>query len=235
MIERMVRSKMKKYLCAVFAIVMLMISISGCASAPEVTDPVVLPPTRIGASGCKVIRVKDYTFKSAWEEADVVARVEVGNWIAEDTEIIKTYYEAKVLQCFKGSIPENITLYQEGCSAFTMKGYPLFTSGNEFLVFLMEATATTCYEAPFWIMGSFTTILDVSYDENGNRYYADSRGFLGKSIDIAFNYAYDTAVSAEVMATAVAKDPIVSERLLPYHYIFSEEDFLALAESQQEV
>ena len=223
---------MKKYLCAVFAIVMLMISISGCASVPEETTPAVLPPTRIGASGFKATMAKDFPFESAWEEADVVARVEVGNWLAENNDIYETYYEAKVLQCFKGTIPDTFTLLQEGCSASTIKRYPLFTSGNELLVFLKEAVELT-YESPYWIIGSFTTMLDVSYDENGNRYYADRYGILGRSIDITSNYAHDIAVSAEVMATAVAKDPIVSEMGGSYRYIFSEADFIALAENEQ--
>ena len=224
---------MKKYLCAVFAIVMLMISISGCASAPEETDPVVLPPTRIGASGYKATMVKDYPFESAMSEADVVARVEVGNWLAEDNENIKSYYEAKVLQCFKGTIPENFTLLQNACSAVTTKRYPMFTSGNELLVFLKKSTRCNTYESPYYIVGSFTTILDVSYDENGNRYYADRYGILGRSIDITSNYAHDVDVSAEVVATAATKDPIVSEIGFTYPYIFSEADLVAQMENEQ--
>ncbi len=233
----MVRSKMKKLLCILFA-VMILLTISGCASVPEETDPVVLPPTRIGASESKGILLKAYSFESAWEEADVVARVEVGNWLAEDNDIYESYYEAKVLQCFKGTIPENFTLLQNASSAFTTKFRPLFISGNEILVFLKEAVGLT-YESPYWIMGSYATILDVSYDKNGNRYYIDRLGSLGRSI-VAPNYAYDTAVSAEVMATAAAKDPIIAEKVTAekgytYSYIFSEADFIALAESQQEV
>ena len=101
------------------------------------------------------------------------------------------------------------------------------------LVFLYMSTRCNTYESPYYIIGSFTTILDVSYDENGNRYYADRYGILGRSIDITSNYAHDVDVSAEVVATAATKDPIVSEIGYTYPYIFSEADLVAQMENEQ--
>lgn len=221
---------MKKFICIFFAI-MLLLSVSGCATVSDERDAAVLPLSRIGTSQIQATFGDKYTFESALSEADVVARIEVGNWLAEDTNLYKTYYEATALQCFKGSISETFTLLQDGCSAATMKTYPLFTSGNEILVFLKEATVTT-YDSPYWIIGSFTTLLDVSYDENGNRYYADRYGILGESIDINSNYAHENPVSSEVLAIAAANDPIVSEMQYPYPYIFSETDIITLIENQ---
>lgn len=221
---------MKKFLCIFFTITLLL-SVSGCATVSDERDTVVLPPSRIGTFGIQATFGDKYTFESALSEADVVARIKVGNWLAEDINLYKTYYEATVLKCFKGSIPDTFTLLQDGCSAATMKTYPLFTSGNEILVFLKEATVTT-YESPYWIIGSFTTLLDVSYDENGNRYYADRYGILGESIDINFNYAHENSVSNEVLAIAAVNDPIISEMQYAYPYIFSEADIIALIEKQ---
>lgn len=137
---------MKKILCIFFSAVLLLM-VSGCAAVSDGRDEAVLPPSRVGASQMQATLVKRYTFESAFSEADVVARVEVGNWLAENTDSITTYFEAKVLQCFKGSTTETITLFQDGCSTGTMKGYPLFTSGNEMLVFLKEAIETP-YDSP---------------------------------------------------------------------------------------
>lgn len=219
---------MKKFFCLILAAVFLMITI-GCSGSSSSIG--VLPPTRLGSSEIQASFNTRYTFASAVSEADVVARIEVGSWIAEDTDLHKTYYEATVLQCFKGSIPTTFTLLQDGCSAGTLKGYPLFTSGNEILVFLKEATITT-YESPYWIIGSFTTLLDISYDENGNRYYADRYGILGESINISSNYAHEISVSSEVLAVAAANDPIVSEMQYSYPYIFSETDIITLLENK---
>lgn len=198
----------------------------------ETDDPTaVLPPTRLGSSTAKASLETKYTLESAVSEADVVARIVVGDWIAEDTEIGSTYYEATVLQCFKGNIPTKFTLKQDGCSTATLKGYPLFTSGNEMLVFLKEAVAVS-YDSPYWIIGSYTTIMDVSYDNAGNRYYADRHGILGKTVDVDVNYSKQPSIFAEVYAKLVEADPVVQELHYSYSYVFAESDLIPLLEDQ---
>ena len=191
----------------------------------------VLPPTRLGSSSIQASLATRYTLESAVSEADVVARIVVGDWIAENTEIHSTYYEATVLECFKGNIPTTFTLIQDGSSAGTLKRYPLFTSGNEMLVFLNEAIELD-YDSPYWIIGAFTTIMDVSYDNAGNRYYADRYGILGETVDVAVNYASRPSIFAEVYARSVEADPIVQELHYSYPYVFAESDLIPLLEDQ---
>lgn len=200
---------------------------------PGTTDNnvAVLPPTRLGSSSIHASLAKKYTLNTAVAEADVVARIQVGDWIAEDTDIGSTYYEATVLECFKGNIPTTFTLKQDGSSAGTLKGYPLFTSGNEILVFLNEATATN-YDSTYWIIGSFTTIMDVSYDNAGNRYYADRYGILGETVDVSVNYARQPSTFAEIYARSVETDPIVQDMQYRYPYVFAESDLIPLLEDR---
>lgn len=219
---------MKRILCMIL-ILMLLASVTGCTSPSD--EAIVLPPTRTGSSeihACLDIR---YTFHTAFSSADVVARVKVGNWIAEDVDLGTTYYEATVLQCFKGDIPQEFTLLQDGCSTGTFKGYPLFTNGNELLVFLNNATVTD-YPSPYWIIGSFTTVMDVSYDEAGSRYYSDRYGIIGETIDISTNCALQDDIFAEVYSKSVANDPIIADMQYFYPYVFSETDLMKLMESQ---
>lgn len=217
--------KMKKFFCLILATAFVMVAV-GCSN-----ESAVLPPSRVGKGTIQATFGDKYTFESALSAADVVARIEVGNWIAEDTELYKTYYEATVLECFKGNISDVFTLLQDGCSAATMEEYPLFTSGNEILVFLKEATVTE-YESPYWIIGSFTTMLDVSYGEDGTRYYADRYGVLGESMDVSCNYSLEADVSGAVFARVAADDPMVSVMQYSYPYIFSEVDIEALLGNQ---
>ena len=218
---------MKRFLCTMMSLVLLMLT-AGCA-APS-NEAAVLPPTRFGHSESHASFGKRYTFETAVAEADVIARVEVGNWIAEDFDLDKTYYEAAVLECFKGDIPETFTLLQDGCSKWTMGGYPLFTDGNELVVFLKEAVGLD-YSSPYWIIGAYDTVFYVSYDESGNRYYADRRGVLGKTMEIPTNYTNNREVFNEDYARAVADDPIVSE-MSGFPYVFAEADVIALLEGK---
>lgn len=98
------------------------------------------------------------------------------------------------------------------------------------LVFLKETTETT-YGSLYWIIGAYTTLLDVSYDESGNRYYVDRCGLLGETMNISSNYAYEMPVASEVLAVAAANDPIVSEMQFRYTHIFSEADLIDFIEN----
>ena len=212
---------MKKTYCLILSVI-LFLTVVGCSH-----DNSVLPPSRIGQGTMQASLAERYSLESAMSAADVVARVEVGSWLAEDADISSTYFEAKVLECFKGKLSGKFTLIQDGCSATTLKSYPLFTAGNEILVFLKTATMTE-YPSCYWIIGSFTTVLDVSYDESGARYYADRYGVLGESAGGVTNYAQNTDIANEVLARAAKEDPIISEMQYAYPYIFAEADIRTL-------
>lgn len=191
--------------------------VAGCGQGQE--EKTGLPPTRVGEGTMHVSLSQRYTVETAFAAADVVARVEVGNWLAEDLELHKTYYQATVLECFKGEIPDTFTLLQSGCSTFTIVGYPLFTKGNEILLFLKEATNLD-YEAPYWIIGSFTTVMDVAYDEEGNHYYADRYGIFCENFSGCSSYASRGSIATEVRTYAVAADPIVETMGYAYSKIY---------------
>lgn len=212
---------MKKTYCLILSVILLL-TVVGCSHGNTV-----LPPSRVGKGMMQASLVERYSLESAMSAADVVARVEVGSWLAEDADISSTYFEAKVLECFKGKLSGKFTLIQDGCSATTLNGYPLFTAGNELLVFLKKATLEG-YASPYWIIGSFTTVLDVSYDESGARYYADRYGVLGESTNGATNYARNSEIANEVLTRAAKDDPIISEMQYAYPYIFAEADIRTL-------
>lgn len=208
---------------------------------PAVTDEngAVLPPVRVLEDvSCHGDLAKPYTFETAFSEAEVVARIKVGNWLSEDTDIDSTFYEADTLQCFKGDIPETFILKQDGSSECIADGYPLFTYGNELLLFLNKGSSdgyeSECpikYDTFYWIIGGFSTFLDVSYDADGNRYYADRYNyFLGSTMNIPSN----NAVYSEVYEYAVKSDPFlgsIRNKEHYYSYIFSEDDVISLIDS----
>lgn len=204
-------------------------NLSATSSSVSAQKSIVLPPVRIASATIHGYLYKRYTFESAFSEADAVARVKVGNWLKEDLETQITYYEAEVLQSFKGNMASKFIWLQDGCSKGTYKNYPLFTHGNELLVFLKGSLDESPPE--YWIMGAFTTLMDVAYDKSGARYYADPYGILGETIKCSKNYTRQEERFAEIYEQIVAKDHIVSEMSYTYPYIFAECDLNKIIEN----
>lgn len=223
---------MKAFFRVCFAAALLFL-VTGC-SQPSGED-IVLPPTRIGTDGEMSASLSQrFTFDSAFSEADAVAHIRVGNWLAEDSQTMSTYYCASTVQVYKGELPESFTLYQDGNASHTIKGYPLFTYGNELFVFLKQAEYDDAsghnYENGYWIIGSFSTFLDVVRDESGERYYMDRYGALGETMSVNSHkiMAYDLHICDE--------DEILYSDGAGYSpaYIFSEQDMSSLIERRQE-
>lgn len=101
--------------------------------AVEIGSTVIRPPTR---SANKQYSARRCTLSliELWEAADAVAWVSIGNWLSETEH--GSYYDATVRECYKGDLPASIVLEQAGASTKTYTDFPLFTYGNEFLIFL---------------------------------------------------------------------------------------------------
>lgn len=168
-----------------------------------------------------------YTFETGLSDADAVVRIRIGSWLGEDQEALSTFFEATVLESFKGNIPESFILIQDGCSESTLKGYPLFTDGNELLVYLKRISDTK-YGDAYWIIGSFPTVLDVAYDNSGARYYADRYGIMGETAGISNNYSHQTVFRSELELNLIKTDSMFEMMQYTYPYIFAEEDLLPL-------
>lgn len=130
----------------------------------------VLPPTRFtrrgGGPGAYWQEEEDI-FEVIYAEADVVVRLIVGDWLGENAELQATYYEATVLDTFKGEIPENFILKQNG---YSQEGATLlFAYGNEVLLFLKEDEDPN-YKNAYTDFDDIA-VLDISYDDEGQAYY----------------------------------------------------------------
>lgn len=211
---------------------MLVFSLIGCTN----NSSAILPLSRIGTEGEISAHLEGpYTFAAAFAACDMVAHIKVGNWLAEDNVISSTYYEATVIECYKGENIKNIVLKQDGCSEWTMRGYPLFTAGNEFLLFLKSASSVdpkyVKYSDTFWIIGAFTTMLFAVESDSGDVYYMDHYGLLGQTMDVDINYASQSLIFNELYNNAVTKDPLLLDRNYSFPYVFSKADIGALINS----
>ncbi len=140
-----------------------------------------LPPVR-DAGGSHVMLSEKYTPQRAFEKSDAVALVRVGTWLREDSENGYTFYEAEILELYKGELPEKIILKQDGDSTDTIEGYPLFICGNELLVYMRESTTGLYVENCYWITGSFSTVFTVMRNDKGTAYVEDKMDFWSDAV-----------------------------------------------------
>ena len=162
-------TSMKKFLSALLAAVLLL-SATACAAH----EPV-LPPSRWGEMQIRSMFERYYSISDAFQAADAVARVTVGDWQGEDLHNWVTFFDADVQESYKGDLPRHFTLVQGGCSEATSPDYPLFTSGTELLVFLRDYDGSGEKYHP---ITDYNTVLYVVYDEAGDRYFLDSFGTM---------------------------------------------------------
>lgn len=117
---------MKKILSALLAALMLL-SATACAAH----EPV-LPPSRWGEMQINSMFERCYSVSDAFQEADAVARVKVGDWQGEDLRNWVTFFDASVQESYKGDLPRNFTLVQGGCSEATSPDYPCLPAEPSF-------------------------------------------------------------------------------------------------------
>lgn len=192
---------------------------SGCSSNVK------YPPVRHTEIPVENHPNETYTLTEAVSASDLVAHVKVGNWLAE--EDVATYYDASVVTTLKGKEIKNIILYQDGSSKGTFKGYPLFTYGNEMVLFLKELTGTN-YNDAYWIIGAYTTIYDVVKDsDSGESYLIDRSHIMSESVVGLKNYASDEKLCKSLGKKLTKDDEVWSDTYHPVKYIFSLSEFSA--------
>lgn len=120
------------------------------SEAPETTDKIETPGSdEVDASDENIIRppVRESKYqasasfiflslKEIEEEADAIVRLKIKNWLGESIYYGRTYYDAEVIEVYKGDVPSSIILAQFGTSEETFRGFPLFTYGEEVILFL---------------------------------------------------------------------------------------------------
>lgn len=211
---------------AVAACLVLVISLSVGYFGGYFTQPgneMILPPTRYGAYQISSSLNREYTLQEGFAHADAVAWIRIENWLAEDTDnhpIGKTYFEAKVIECYKGKLPETFVLKQFGSTKGTNKQAPLFTYGNELLLFL-KVDAQGAYADCYYILGSYGTVMDVITSDDGTVYVSDRIGSIGQALEkTTKNYGESDAIKTK-LASAVKNDEIQRQIVAHSNYLFT--------------
>lgn len=187
----------------------------------------ILPPTRQGVGKAYISLEYLYTFETTISASDVVAHVKIGDWLKEDDD--HTYYETEIIELFKGENISSIILMQDGCSQWTINNYPLFTSGNELLLFLKKATGTE-FDNAYFIRGSYSTVMYAVTSSEGSVYYLDRYNILSSSAEGIINNIPQDSFARELYEKVIKEDPVLGSHMSVFEhlYFYSREDFLTL-------
>ena len=184
----------------------LLLSATACAAH----EPV-LPPSRWGEMQIRSMFERYYSISDAFQEADAVARVTVGDWQGEDLHNWVTFFDADVQESYKGDLPRHFTLVQGGCSEASSPNYPLFINGTELLVFLKDYDGSGEKYHP---ITDYNTVLYAVYDENGHRYFLDSFGTMSAQDTLTpGRTTLDSVQLAEMVNNIANSDSVLAETI----------------------
>ena len=199
--------------------------------SPAPNEDQVLPPVRIGeveASASWAWNMLDKTY----DESDLIAIVQVQNWIAEDTSQVmsKTYFEAEIIKTYKGTATGKIVLVQNGGSDKTQRGYPLFTYGNTLFLFLKQSENAP-YENAYWIKNPVNYIVDVVEPSPGEVYFAERGPIFSGEIKTLRNAGETKTILDSVTTKLKQADAFIYENgINEPTQVFSEKDIAAQLE-----
>ncbi len=154
---------MRKIFAIILAVLMLLPCLAACAEDGgadaaetegstetsgsdkiDVTDgDIVLPPVRESKNQAHASFILG-TLEEIEEKAVAIARLKIKNWLGESIPNKRTYFEAEVIEVYKGELPESIILTQGGTSEETIAGFSLFTYGKEMILYLYKRDPEDC-------------------------------------------------------------------------------------------
>ncbi|MBQ4382563.1 MAG: hypothetical protein II794_07500 [Oscillospiraceae bacterium] len=174
--------------------------------AMESSEPI-LPPATQGKSIGKAQFNRGYTMKEAYEEADLVAVIRIGNWLGEEklsegSRLMNTYYGAQVVTTYKGESGDTIIYGQSGGSSLTWYRYLLHSYGDIVLAFF-KYNSDGYYSSLCWYLGELNGIEDA----DGNLYFVDRFGMLSSGLDLISDISQKRDYAAEALLDDTVANP----------------------------
>ncbi len=141
-----------------------------------------------------------------------------------------SYYEAFLVDAYRGENREKFILKQEGTSESTRIFYPLFISGNELLVFLRKSAQSSEYNNLYEMINGPGSVFYAVNDDAGNIYYYDRFRILEQVADANMieNIPVDSFMRELYDKLVKEKAIFEDEWSEGVHYFYREEDFAEL-------
>lgn len=211
----------------VSALIMSILALAVLVSCAGNKKKPVVPPTRI--AGKMII---DYStsieerMTDAVENADAVACVRIGDWLG-DTDDRYSIFEFETIELIRGELTEGAVLLQDGTSTGTIDGFPLFTAGNELLLFLEKCSDITRSQLDlpadsYFIAGAPYTVSDIVTLESGERFIIprDSKFASGVLPGVSKSFAADLKLRESCLDELKRADEIWNDIPRSINYVY---------------
>ncbi len=216
---------------AVFAAVKLLPTNAPRQEA-AVPKEAVLPPARFGTveSGIPYGHHRTWSIDRFYDFVDAVCLIKIGDWLGDNGT--GTYFEASVEKLYKGDLPEKIVIYQVASEKYTFDFYPVFTYGNELLVFIDKWDKNVDdigIEDYYVSVGEDLTVFYAATAKNGEKYIIDDRGLTSliteeeNKVHIE-NYGADKKLVRELCEDIAKCDKVIAEQILMHDNYHGEDD-----------
>ncbi len=245
---------MKKILALTLAVLMLLPCLAACAE-----EEPILPPVRESENPAKArYTLGNENLSTLFEEAEIIVRLRVGDWISDAYFDNFTCFKASVLEVYKGSVGSEIVLVQSGTTKRTYQEYPLFTYGEELLLFLKSMETHIAedklnnpdfdypdfeYKNAYSIVGGPLNVWNIATLKTGDTYIVPQLSFTPLCEDIMNIANCDNHGSSNTkgMSEAAASASLLLMEIDPYYnpgpspeYVFKLDDIKAYFISVQE-
>lgn len=194
------------------------------------SEKIVYPPVRFVEDGI-YYTYSYYDLDYDIEQSIAIAHIRIGNWLYEvgDSGGGYTVYEATVLSCYKGSLPDKFPLAFDGNSKINLADSPLPTYGNEFFVFFEHYKGEND-EYYYSMQNEFSCFDVIKKDEEKYLLGYMDNNILNQMLEEISNYQ---GLGYDLIKTKKENDPFWNDYPLENpKYVFKLEDVEAALEGK---
>lgn len=97
-----------------------------------------------------------YALDDSIEEADVVAEVKIKGVVGEfENGIPQTLHRASVIETYKGELPGEINVLQDGTKKMPVSDNPLYEEGERYILVMRNTVSLDDNENSFWVLKEY--------------------------------------------------------------------------------
>ena len=99
---------------------------------------------------------EEYELDDSIEQADAVAEIKFNGIVGEfDEGIPQTLHRASVIKAYKGELPEEINVLQDGTKQMPFSDTPLFKEGERYILVMKRTVSRADNSNSYWVLKEY--------------------------------------------------------------------------------